>query len=475
MTGTDGDTGDTSSAATDVNDSDSATHEETVTDPNTDTHSETSSGSDSTPPPPAGVTKDAEGMITFSGLTVVSYGGYLNAESFQQDGILSYNGYQYTAFWNTNRNVVMARRLLPDGEWEKFDFKDYANHEDDAHNTISLGICPKDGTLHLSFDHHGSPLHYRKSIEGLVSDPASALWGADSFSGVTDNLTGQSISQVTYPRFVTAPGGDRMLLALRIGTSGSGDEHLWEYDADTHAWTSLGKFIDGITDDVNAYLHGISYGRSGDRLHVAWCWRATSDAKTNQDLFYMYSDDHGRTWKDNGGDTIAQSGASFVRIHTSSAKVWSIEQNRGLINQEHMIVDVNGNVHVLVSHMPDDQPSDGNFTSARTKSEFFHYWRDKEGTWSREPLSLSVIANFRGSLASSASGNLYAVLPGLRIAGASRSERFSDWQLLESDNTRNYFSDPLIDTARLLTEDKLTIYYPEASSPNIWGLEFTLK
>ena len=33
--------------------------------------------------------------MTYSGLTVVSYGGYLNGESFQQDGILTFNGYQY--------------------------------------------------------------------------------------------------------------------------------------------------------------------------------------------------------------------------------------------------------------------------------------------------------------------------------------------------------------------------------------------
>jgi hypothetical protein len=65
----------------------------------------------------AGITKDNDALLTYSGLTIVSYGGYLNGESFQQDGIVSYNGYQYAAFWNTNRNVVMARRALPNGGW----------------------------------------------------------------------------------------------------------------------------------------------------------------------------------------------------------------------------------------------------------------------------------------------------------------------------------------------------------------------
>jgi len=42
-------------------------------------------------------------------------------------------------------------------------------------------------------------------------------------------------------------------------------------------------------------------------------------------------------------------------------------------------------------------------------------------------------------------------------------------------NPRQFFSDPLIDTARLETEDKLTIYYPVPSSPNIYTLDYTLK
>jgi hypothetical protein len=154
--------------------------------------------------------------------------------------------------------------------------------------------------------------------------------------------------------------------------------------------------------------------------------------------------------------------------------VWTIGQDRGLINQEHMVVDRGGRVHVLLSHMPDGQADDADFTSARTKSEFFHYWRDTEGTWSRNELGLPVIANFRGSLAISSTNNVYAVLPDLRIAGASSVANYADWTLLDSADSGRFFSDPLIDTVRLETEDKLTVYYPEASSMNIWALEYTL-
>jgi hypothetical protein len=435
----------------------------------------TTGGTGSAGSPAVGLSKDGEVKLTSAGLTLVSYGGYLNGESFQEEGILSFNGYQYAAFWNNSRHVVLARRALPTGAWSTLEFSDYTNSADDAHNTISLGICPGDGTLHLSFDHHTNDLHYRKSVAGLVTNPATATWATSSFSAVTSNLVaGTAVTSVTYPRFVTEPGGSKMLFGARLGTSGSGDEHLWEYDSASHAWVSLGKYLDGISDNINGYPHGLSYTRGGTRLHVSWCWRATSDASTNYDLLYAYSDDHGRTWKNNAGTTVATTGSSFLRMSSAGIRVWTIAQNRGLINQEHMAVDPSGRVHVLLSHMPDAQANDSNFDSARTKSEFFHYFRNSSGTWARSAIGLRVVANFRGKLAISSSNNLYAILPDLRIVGASAAANFATWTPLISDAGR-FFSDPLIDASRLVSEDKLTVFYPQKSSGNIWVLDYTLQ
>jgi hypothetical protein len=428
----------------------------------------------------AAISKDGERTMALSGLTIVSYGGYLNGESFQQEGILSYKGYQYTAFWNTNRHVVMARRALPDGDWEKFEFTDYTNTADDAHNTISLGICPGDDTLHLSFDHHSNDLHYRRSKIGFLATPSSSSWSASSFDAVTSVLAGSAVTKVTYPRFVTEPGGSKMLLSARIGESGSGDEYLWEYDATgdpkSDKWVTIGKYINGIVDSVNAYLHGLTYTKRGTprRLHASWCWRDTSDASTNHDLVYIYSDDDGRTWKNDTGNSIGASGSSPITESSPGIVVRAIKQNRGLINQEHMAVDSMGGVHVLLSHMPDDQADDATFDSARTKSEFFHYHRRSAGTWDRAALGLPVVANFRGKLAISSSDNVYAILPDLRIAAASAPD-YSKWSLLDSRDSGRFFSDPLIDSTRLETEDKLTIYYPQKSSVNIWALDYTLR
>ena len=47
--------------------------------------------------------------------------------------------------------------------------------------------------------------------------------------------------------------------------------------------------------------------------------------------------------------------------------------------------------------------------------------------------------------------------------------------MLEQTDKARFFSDPLIDTARLLTEDKLTVVYQQKSSSNIYVLDYTLK
>lgn len=421
------------------------------------------------PPPPA-VMKASESLLTSDGLTVVSYGGYLNGESFQQDGIVTYGGKQYAAFWNAERHVVLAARTLPGGAWSYLELSDYSNQADDAHNTISIGVAPGDKTLHLSFDHHDDVLNYRRSEVGFL-DTAPQNMEASQFGPILESLGGGVVQPVTYPRFITAPDGESLLLSLRLGASGSGTAHLFEYQTSNGGWTPLGQYLDGATFDENPYFHGISFGPNGDRLHFAWCARATPDATTNHDLFYVYSDDAGRTFKNSAGELVGTVGSDPVEVANEGVRVWEISQNRGLINQEHMVVDDEGAVHVLLSHMPDEQGTDANFTSARTKSEFFHYYRSPEGTWTRTALGAFAVENFRGSLALSQSGNLYAVLPNLRIYAAARSEGYFSFTLLETDS-RGFFSDPLVDRTRLLLDGVLSIAYPMQNSGEIYVLDY---
>ena len=84
-------------------------------------------------------------------------------------------------------------------------------------------------------------------------------------------------------------------------------------------------------------------------------------------------------------------------------------------------------------------------------------------------------AAFRGKLAIAASGNVYAVLPDMRVAAASAAQGFKPWALLSSSDAGKYFSDPLIDTARLASEDKLSIFYPRKNSSDIYVLDYQIR
>ena len=92
-------------------------------------------------------TKIRDSVVDPAALTIVGgFGQCINGLSFQQDAVTSYAGWQYVGYYDASRRVCLARRKLPDGEWQHLRFQDYDFRSDDAHNTISLGVCPKDGT-----------------------------------------------------------------------------------------------------------------------------------------------------------------------------------------------------------------------------------------------------------------------------------------------------------------------------------------
>jgi hypothetical protein len=90
----------------------------------------------------------------------------INGNSFQQHAITTIHSVQYAAFYTavsipTKKGACfanLARRQTATvgekGKWEILTFEDYEQVVDDGHNTISIGVCKGDGTIHMSFDHH---------------------------------------------------------------------------------------------------------------------------------------------------------------------------------------------------------------------------------------------------------------------------------------------------------------------------------
>ncbi|WP_305787215.1 BNR repeat-containing protein [Symbioplanes lichenis] len=402
-------------------------------------------------------------VLTTAGRTALTYTGYMNGESFQQDGIVTANGWQYAAFWDESGYVNVSRRQLSAGAWQNLRLTDYVTTSTDSHNTISIGISPQDGTLHLAFDMHSSQLRYRRSVAGITTSPGTAAWSPSSFGAVVTSLAGTTMSQVTYPQFMTAPDQTLQLL-IRTGLSGAGDEVLYEYA--NRAWTYVGKVIDGTTPDNNPYLFGAEYDSTG-LLHLTWTVRETPDASTNHDLYYAYSKDKGRTWRDNSGQVVSTPLASDA----AGLKVWSIGQNRGLMNQESQVVDKAGIVHVLASHLPAAAPDNTNFTAARDQAVLVHYWRDKASKAWHQTYTPFLERSARGDIAVDVNDNLYvasgdSTTRKLHIETASKASGWTDWTIRYTSDPV-YYSDPLIDHERVRTTGVLSIFAPRYGGSRI--------
>ncbi|KAI0433845.1 hypothetical protein F5Y09DRAFT_30750 [Xylaria sp. FL1042] len=438
----------------------------------------------------------------------------LNGNAFQQDALRSFNGWQYACFYSSLADaqeplyVHLSRRKLPNGPWETLVFEDYPQTVDDGHNTVQLGICPGDGTIHLSYDHHCDSLRYRYSRAGVATSPGSTSWEPSLFTPTLSALPGLEESDdklpdllgyITYPRFVTR--GQDLLFTFRTGKAGLGDDHLCVYSPapspssspsslDTTAeatraehsagtYRFLGTHLKGIWN--NPYIHSLDTSPSGARLYTTWVYRefvhyegwddpadtkhkqqaGPNSAANNRDICYAWSSDGGTRWHSGSGteeeeeEVIADLERGESILPTSTGIVaFAIPKGSGLINQEAQAVDGDGGVHVL-----NRDNRDGGV------QRWKHYYLCSHGApWTQRALPHveGVYGGKRGQVAASRDGDLYFVLPHhadpvLTILRASKESRYAEYELVwRGDGFPP--TEPLVDKARLGDENVLSVF-----------------
>ncbi|KAI0405839.1 hypothetical protein F4802DRAFT_137082 [Xylaria palmicola] len=425
----------------------------------------------------------------------------LNGYAFQQDAIRSFNGWQYACFYAALLGtkeplfVHLSRRKLPDGPWQTLVFEDYPQTVDDGHNTVQFGICPGDGTIHLSYDHHCDVLRYRHSKVGAASSPEKVTWEPELFTATLSVLPGLSsprmtelLGYITYPRFVTR--GQDLLFTFRTGKAGLGDDHLCVYTASPQqsadktgstgamntelgSYTFLGMHLKGVSN--NPYIHGLDASPDGKHLYTTWVYRefvhyegwddpldtkhktqaGPNSATNNRDICYAWSSDGGVQWRSGPrGDVIADLARGESILPTSPGIVaFEIPKGSGLINQEAQAVDREGGVHVLNRDSMDDGV-------LRWK----HYYLSPGDTWTRRALPHveGVYGGKRGQLAVSREGDLYFVLPHhvdplLTILRASKASRYTEYELVWRGGGFPP-TEPLLDKARLEHDGVLSVF-----------------
>lgn len=411
------------------------------------------------------IEKIQDSVVTERSLTIDGkYGKSINGVAYQQNALMTFNGYQYTSWYSGDRRLCIARRKLPDGKWQRLKFDDYTFEGHDAHNVISLGICPRDGTIHLSFDHHNDMLNYRVSRTGVATHPEQVEWRASLFSPVRNHLRDDHpISNLTYPRFIITPDG-----GLQFFYRSNGTRSLNTYNPDTQTWSEPRHIVanNGYTN------YNLRYGPRGF-LPIMWHWRHTGE------LAFMSSSDQGKTWKNNAGKTILGANDSDPVSKSDLSQVSAIKTARApLIMLGGQASDRTGRPHELVWHVPDALESfqhEGKWDWGRDQARYHHYWRDQSGQWHQN--LLPGPAGWRGKIFFDNQNNAYAIYVinktdswhhdlyfshgELIIAAASAKQRWTDWQVIHRE-PGPFLNEPLFDYHLWKTSGVLAVFAQES-------------
>ncbi|KAF8651841.1 hypothetical protein AX16_004641 [Volvariella volvacea WC 439] len=418
-------------------------------------------------------------LLDSSGIYFVSYDGLVNVNSFQLSASLTYNNYQYAAWYTSSRYAVLARRQLPSGSWSTLQLPHQLS-TNDSHNVVVIGVSPGDGRIHVAMDSHSSTSYYTVSERGLAGSDAS--WIASRFGGITTTLGNLNIGNtVTYPQFVLT--SDNILqFVYRSGVSGNGATQLAEYNHSAGTWSNVGSWAsasgtytstNGVTSSArNLYIHGYAY-RNG-RVHVTGTWReqnggvmCSSGGLTNHDTIYIYSDDKGRTWRNSNGTTVGTSGSNPIHVNSPGLIVDPLNADHALMNQESLTVDSSGQPHTIISYVPGrfgqcvSTYQSGRIASGRA----FHVRRSSSGAWTKTEIPFALNSVGRSQIVLDAQDNAYVVLPFLRVVSASRSSGYTDWTMVFDGVERglNVFGEITVDRSRA-GSGIVSVFYQERSS-----------
>lgn len=267
-------------------------------------------------------------------------GNTVNTVIFRYHGILTWKNLQFTAFYSQEGKIRFVKRDLKSNQIDINELPGTYNPSD-AHNSISMGIDKKD-FLHISYNQHVGPLHYRRSKAPL------------SIHQWTDELqmTGKREDRVTYPTFIMPnKSTDRagLLFLYRNGYSGKGDACLKEYDEPSQEWHDIEPCILSGSQQSpwtsNPYWNHPTIDKLG-RLHLTFVWRirplGSEKRIVNLNIDYAVSNDWGHRWRSSQGQEFP-----LPITQVTSETIHPIPLGLNLINQTSSALDSHGRLHVV--------------------------------------------------------------------------------------------------------------------------------
>ncbi len=192
----------------------------------------------------------------------------------------------------------------------------------ESHNTIAVGICPKDETVHLLYDMHSYSsarpadgslkndyFRYSVSRKNAATLPDHEFTLDKFFPKRSYLKKGENYESLTYPDFFVNLEGD-LFVKMREGGSPNGKFMLAKYDGDKWSdWVDF-NYINARSQpglDYNWGLYG-TFNYLNDVFHIGFAIRTsqTDKYKYNNGIFYAWSKDPvaEAKWFDVKGRTI---------------------------------------------------------------------------------------------------------------------------------------------------------------------------
>ncbi len=297
------------------------------------------------------------------------------------DCIKSYGGFVFMTWYRggkEDRHVMLSRYNKATGVLKTIEFP----HQHtgfkgrwwigETHNTIAIGICPKDETIHMVYDMHRNGtiasladdyLRYSYSIANAATVPDEDFtidlfvqspndnYKHLSFPGINDDNTTKLL---TYPAFMTNDEGD-LFMKNRFGFDRNSKLLFAKYDGkDWEGYTDFNR--SNATSFGNAYNWGI-YGDIkylNGKIRIGFHQRANirDDRYLYQNgFYYAYSDDpNGLTqWKNHKGEPFARPlvNSDLVKVSEPGDVVETNQKDQVNFNGFGWTVTDNDDVHLV--------------------------------------------------------------------------------------------------------------------------------
>lgn len=280
----------------------------------------------------------------------------VNTAIYRHHGILTVGSYQYTAFYASDAVLTVVR--MSGESVERYDLPgQYRLH--DAHNSISLGY-DRDHCLHITYDHHGTKLKYRRSSTPYAID----TWRDEQ------SMTGLYEDRVTYPTFINPRLEHPLTLLYRDGDSEKGSARLKTFDEKLGIWSDhTAAVLSGENNHpwtCNGYWNHPAIGKDG-ALHLSFVWRTHSIGSdrlvNNLNICYAKSFDNGLTWQTSTGIDYRS-----PITPVNSEVIIAVPPGSNLMNQCSMALDGHGYPHI--AYYANDNMG---------IPQYFHLWQTASG------------------------------------------------------------------------------------------------